>query len=155
MSELIIGIRYVGRNIDEFQGIDEGFSIGKRNQEGRMLLEFCEARNICITNTWFGKADKTYGSGYNKSKIDFFIMGKVDCKFLKNVRVITGELQHNLVAVDVDKKQKKKTEWKLDGQKRNVAELRDEPCRQFFKCRVKEIMSDNNYDFLGLLMTVF
>ena len=29
-------------------------------------------------------------------------MGKVDHKFLKNVKVITGELQHNLVVVDIE-----------------------------------------------------
>ena len=51
----------------------------------------------------------TYCSGCNKSKIDFCIMGKVDQNFLENVKVITGRLQHNLVIVDIDKKQKTKT----------------------------------------------
>ena len=50
------------------------------------------------------------------------------------------------MVVDVDKKQKKKIEWKPEGQNRNVAKVRDEPCRQLFECRVKEIMSDNNND---------
>ena len=59
-------------------------------------------------------------------------MGKVDCKFLKNANVITGELQHNLVIVDVDKSQKKKAEWKPEGKKQNVRKLRDEPYRQCF-----------------------
>ena len=62
-----------------------------------MLLEFCDAKHLCITNKWLKKADRkkiTYGSGCNKSEIDFCIMGKVDRKFLKNVKVITG--QHNL-----------------------------------------------------------
>ena len=65
-----------------------------------MLLEFCDAKHLCIANIWFRKTDKkkiTYGLGCNKSEIDFFIMGKVDRKFLKNVKVITAELQHNLV----------------------------------------------------------
>ena len=53
--------------------------------------------------------------------------------FVKNVGVITGELQHNLVIVDIDKKhQKKKTEWRPEGQIRNVSILRDEPCRQLY-----------------------
>ena len=34
------------------------------------------------------------------------MMGKVDRKFLKNVNVITGDLQYNLVVVDIDKKKK-------------------------------------------------
>ena len=48
--------------------------------------------------------------------------------YLKNVKVITGELQHNLVVVDIDKKQKRTTRWKPNGKKHNVAKLRDEPC---------------------------
>ena len=74
-----------------------------------MLLEFCDANHLCIANAWFRKADKkkiTYRSGCSKGKIDFRMIGKVDRTFLKNVKVITGELQHNLVMADIDKKQK-------------------------------------------------
>ena len=81
-----------------------------------MLLELCDAKHLCIANTWSRKADKkkiTYGSGCNESDINFCIIGKVDRKFLKNVKVITGELQHNLVVVDVDKKQKRKQNGSL------------------------------------------
>ena len=64
----------------------------------------------------------------------------------------TGELEHDLVVIDVDKKRKKrKTKLKPDGQKRNVAKLRDEPNRQYFECRVNETMSDKNHDLLGSL----
>ena len=45
--ERIVGMGYfnghVGRNIDGFQGVHRGFSLGKINQEGRMLLEFCDS----------------------------------------------------------------------------------------------------------------
>ena len=34
---------HVGRNIDGFQRVDGGISIGGRNQEGRTLLESCDA----------------------------------------------------------------------------------------------------------------
>ena len=109
MSELIIGMGdlngHVGRNIDGFQGVHRGLSIGERNEEGRMLLELCDVKHLCIVNTWLRKADNkktTYGSECNKSEIDFCIMGKVNCKCLKNVKVITGELQHNLVVVDIE-----------------------------------------------------
>ena len=58
-----------------------------------MLLEFCDAEHICIADTWFRKADKkkiTNGSGCNKSKIDFCVMGKVDRKFSKIVSDYRG-----------------------------------------------------------------
>ena len=62
IRELIIGMGdfngHVGRDIDGFQGVLRGSSIGERNQEGRMLLEFFYAKHLCITNTWFRKTDK-------------------------------------------------------------------------------------------------
>ena len=69
MSELIIGMGdcngHVGGNIDGLQGIHGGFSIGERNQEGRMLLQFCDAKHLCIASAWIRKADNkkvAYGS---------------------------------------------------------------------------------------------
>ena len=56
-------------------------------------------------------------------------MGKVDRKFLKKVKVITVELQNKQVVVDIDKK----TEWKPESQKRNVAKLRNKHYRQLLK----------------------
>ena len=53
-----------------------------------MLLEFCDAKHLCIANTQFRKSDKkkiTYGSGSNGSEVIFCIMGKVDLMFLKNI----------------------------------------------------------------------
>ena len=48
-SELIIVMGdlnvHVGRGIDGSQGVHGGLSIGNRNQEGRMLLEFCDAKH--------------------------------------------------------------------------------------------------------------
>ena len=114
-----------------------------------MLLEFCDEKHLCIANTCSRFADKkkiTYGSGCNESEIDICIIGKVDRWFLKNVKVISRELQHSLMVADVDKKQIKETDWKPEDEKRNVTKLRDELCRQLFKCRVKEIMSDSNHD---------
>ena len=77
-----------------------------------MLQELCDAKHLCIANTWLRKADKkkiTFGSGCNEMETGICIIGKLDRKFLKNVIVISRELQHNLVVDDVDKKQNKKT----------------------------------------------
>ena len=71
----------------------------------------------------------TYGSECNESEFDFYVVEKVDRMFLKNVIVITGALQHNLVVVDVVKQaRQKKTEWKP------------------YECMVKEITSNDNHD---------
>ena len=56
-----------------------------------MLLEFRDAKHLCMPNTWCRKADKkkiTYGSRCDKSNITFCIVGKVDRKFSLNAKFI-------------------------------------------------------------------
>ena len=59
--EQIIGVGdlngHVGRNTDGFQSVHGGLSIGERNQEGRMLLQLCDAKHSCISNTWLRNTD--------------------------------------------------------------------------------------------------
>ena len=65
-----------------------------------MLLEFCDAKHLRIANTWFRKADEkkiTYGSGCNKSYIDFCIMIKVDSNFFFNVDIDKKQREENRV----------------------------------------------------------
>ena len=44
----------------------------------------------------------TYSLGGNDTKIDFVLVGKEKRKYLRDVKVIPGELQHRLVVVDVE-----------------------------------------------------
>ena len=47
--------------------------------EGKMLLEFCDEKELCVVNTWFTKGDKrkvTYSAGKNESEIDFVLVGR-------------------------------------------------------------------------------
>ena len=72
-----------------------------------MLLEFCNPKDLCVSNTRFKKKEKRkviYSSGDNETEIDFALVEKESIKFLKNVKVIPWELQHRLVVVDVKKK---------------------------------------------------
>ena len=39
---------HVGRHIDVFDGVNGGYGVGQRNLEGRMLLEFCLEKKLCI-----------------------------------------------------------------------------------------------------------
>ena len=61
-SEVVLGIGnfngHVGRWIDGFEGVHGGYGIGKRNVEGRRLLEFCYEKELCMANTWFEKQRK-------------------------------------------------------------------------------------------------
>ena len=70
-------------------------------------------------------------------EIDFCLVG--NSLFLKYVKVIIGELQHYPVVVDVDKKQIKKAGWKTEGEKVNVAKLRDEPTDRYLSVWLKKL----------------
>ena len=46
---------YIGTEVDGFEGVRGGFGIGKRNVEGRLQLEFCVVKGLCVGNSWFKK----------------------------------------------------------------------------------------------------
>ena len=49
---------HVERRIDGFEGVHGGYGIGKRNVEGRRLLEFCDEKELYVANTWFEKNEQ-------------------------------------------------------------------------------------------------
>ena len=115
-NELVLGLGdfngYAGKCAEGFEGIHGEYGIGKRNTEGRMLLDFCDQKGLCVANAWYKKMDKrkaTYSSGGNDTEIDFVLVGKEKRKYLRDVKVIPGELQHRLVVVDVEEQKLKKS----------------------------------------------
>ena len=76
-----------------------------------MLLDFCDQKELSVANTWFEKDKRkvTYGSGGNDTEITFVLVGKEKRKYLIDVKVIPGELQHRLVVVDVEEQKLKKS----------------------------------------------
>ena len=44
---------HVGRRVDGFDEDHGGFCEGQVNLEGRMLLEFCLEKELCVSNTCF------------------------------------------------------------------------------------------------------
>ena len=57
----------IGRHIDGFDGVHGGNGVGQRNLEGRMLLEFCLEKELCVSNTWL-KRGKDEGDIQNGRK---------------------------------------------------------------------------------------
>ena len=61
-SEIIVSLEdfngHVGKYAEGFEGVREGNGVGKRNAEGRRLLEFCDGRELCVANTWFKDRQK-------------------------------------------------------------------------------------------------
>ena len=78
----------------------------ERNAEGR-LLQFCDKKELCVANTWLYMADKrkiTYSAGGSETKTDFVLLRKKYRKYKRDVKVVSWELQHGLVVIDLDKK---------------------------------------------------
>ena len=47
-------MRHVGAGVEGFEGVHGGFGI-IRNVEGEMILEFADALNFVVANSWFNK----------------------------------------------------------------------------------------------------
>ena len=54
-NELVSGLGdfncHVGKCAEGFEGIHGRYGTGKRNAEGRMLLDFCDRKELCVANT--------------------------------------------------------------------------------------------------------
>ena len=94
-SKVIVSLvdfnEHVGKCAEGFKGVHGENCIGKRNAEGRRLMEFCDEKDLCVTNTWFYNAEKrkiTYNAGGCKTEIDFLLVGEKYRKYVTDVKVI-------------------------------------------------------------------
>ncbi|KAH1253965.1 Craniofacial development protein 2 [Glycine max] len=127
---------HVGSVDRGFEGVHGGFGLGEMNGEGKSILEFSEALDLSIANTWFKKREKhliTYKSGGTCSQIDFFLIRKSDRKYCLNCKVIPGEsltTQHRVLVMDVRIRDRAKRRspmvaprikwWHLKGEKQGI-----------------------------------
>ena len=152
-NELVVGLGdskgHVGKCAEGFEGIHGGYGMGKRNAEGRMLLDFCDQKELCVANSWFKKKYKrkmTYSSGGNDTEIDFVLVGKEKRKYLRDVKVIPGELQHRLVVVDVEKQKLKKSVKKSKRVRWRVWKLKEKEIKEKFEERIRKLVDIDSKD---------
>ena len=91
---------YVDRHIHGLNGVPEGHGVGQRKLEGRMLLEFCLKKELCVSDTWLKREEKrkvTFRIGENETEIDLVLINKEHRRLIQNVNTIPGEFQHVLV----------------------------------------------------------
>ena len=118
MNKLENGSRVMSMCMEEMES-------GERNMEEKML-EFCDELELCVANTWFRKGKKrkvTFSAWGNESEIDFVLVEKGNRKYLRDMKVIPGELQHSWVVVDLVKKKVKKVGRKEAIERRKVWKL--------------------------------
>src|SRR5437867_9195096 len=108
-----------------------------------MLLEFPDAMELVVLNTWFTKNESkkvTYGSGGNKSVIDYMFVRRCDLAKVSDINVIGSEecvKQHKLLICKIDLQEiVKKRKEKFVG-RHMVWRLRETEIRKDFAERVK------------------
>ena len=142
---------HVGKLIDGFKGVHRGYGFGDRNMEGRMLQKFCDQKELCLANTCFKKGNErkiTFRSGENRTEIDFLLVGKDQINYLKDVKVISGELQHGILVADVDGRKLKRPGMKNKNQltRRRVWKLKEIEVGNDFKQRLEELVDMHSPD---------
>ena len=146
-NEMVMGLGdfngHVGQSVDGFENVHGGNGVGERNMEGRLLLEFCDEKELCVANTWFKKKEErkiTYRSGGNGTEIDFVLVGRNQRKYVTDVKVIPGELQHGLIVANVRGRKLKRPGRKTNIICRRVWKLKEEETKSNFKQRVRELV---------------
>ena len=126
-----------------FDGLNGVHGVHQRNLEGRMLLEFCLEKELCVSNTWLKREEKrkvTFRMGENKTKIDLVLTKKEHPWFIQNVKKIPGELQHVLVIADIDKKNIRKVVRKTYNERRKISLLKYVKIRKQLEEKVIELV---------------
>ena len=80
----------------------------------------------------------TYSSGGNDTEIDFVLVGNEKRKYVRDVKVIPGELQHRLVVVDVEERKLRKSGKKSEMVRWRVWKLKEKKIKEEFAQRVMD-----------------
>ena len=85
------------------------FDLGNRNDRGNRLVEFCEAYNLMVANTWFNQHKRRrytwkMPGDRNRYQLDYILVGQRYRNGVKNCRARPGadcNSDHNLVRLDM------------------------------------------------------
>jgi hypothetical protein len=146
---------HVGAEVDGFEGIHGGHGFGSRNTEGEMLLEFADAVDLAVGNTWFTKDEAklvTYESGGCRTVVDYILVRKNERSLLSNITVLQGEpslQQHKLLVGMLELKEHVKSKREVFVSRCKVWRLKEAEMREAFRARVEERLAmrvDGNVD---------
>ena len=107
------------------------YGLGKRNERGQMLVEFCKRNNLCITNTWYRQPKRRIytwkGPGdLRRMQLDYIMVKKRYRNSVKNSHAFPGadvDSDHNLVTMKVRltlkrlKQPARQLKWNLEALK--------------------------------------
>src|SRR6218665_1449914 len=92
-----------------------GHGLGKQNEAGERLVEFCEGNNLGIMNTWFKQPKRrlytwTSPDGKHRNQIDYILINKRWKSTIRDVRTKPGAdcgTDHELLVATLKTKLKK------------------------------------------------
>ena len=91
----------------------------------------------------------THSSGGNDTEIDLVLVGKEKRKYLRDVKVIPGKLQHRLVVVDVEEQKLKKSVKKSKRVRWRVWKLKEKEIKEKFEERIGKLVDIDSKDLWG------
>ena len=141
---------HVGTGKDGFEGVHGGYGYGVRNTEGEMLLEFADAMDLVVANTWFTKADHqlvTYESGGCRTVVDYILVRKSERGMVTDVTVKPNEPslpQHKLLmgTLQLDGCGCMKASKEVFVSKCKVWKLKEPEIRQAYETKVAERLAN-------------
>ncbi|XP_026016523.1 uncharacterized protein LOC113017592 [Astatotilapia calliptera] len=98
---------HVGKGRDGYHRFHGGQGFGTRNDEGCRVLDYAEAHDLAMTNTFFKKKPAhliTYSSGGRDTQIDYWLVRRPHLSLVTNVKVIPSTNigpQHRLLVMDL------------------------------------------------------
>ena len=135
--------------------------MGEKNERGEKLIEFCRARKLTITNTWFTQPNRrkyTWISpdGKTRNQIDYIMINTRLRNRVKQAKTYPGAdigSDHNSVVATV-KINLKKIKKKVNMDQFNLDMLKDEQMRQQYDCIEHEV-TEQEYekDIIDILWT--
>ncbi|XP_063846034.1 craniofacial development protein 2-like [Scylla paramamosain] len=137
---------HVGESGNRYEGVHGGMGFGRRNVEGRRLLEIAEAAEITILNTWFKKIQSYLNkSGQNETQVDYILVRREDKRLVMDCKLIPGEpvmTQQRLLVADFRMKSGRKRR-KEERKEIKVWELKNEKKNEF-RNKVEETLMERH-----------
>ena len=129
-------------------GTRTGFGREHEGNEGEEILQFAQANDLGVVNTFFQKKMGrliTYMSGRRRSVIDYILIRSNDIIKVKDCKVIPGEsiaTQHRILMMDICIQTKKRVKPRRRKQQIKWWRLRDREETSTYASRVEENIKD-------------
>ena len=148
---------HIGEKAPMFDKVHGNLAFGETNKDGERILEFADANELAICNSFFRKKSSnhlvTYCSGGNSTQVDYILVKQRDRKLVSNTKVIPGEEcvpKHRLLvcdtSIDVPKLPKPVHTPKL-----RVWKLKEPACRKrFLDCINSSSLIDHDQDTISV-----